>query len=248
MWCLLSPALSSRGGEGDLPTAGRQCRDTPPEGRTAILQLLLRGGLAIVAGVTRSAQRTLHPGPHAMKLEANAGISHPLGATLTDGGANFSLFSRSRGTRRAAVLRPRGRRAPRRSLDWTRVTNRTYHYWHVFVPGVQAGQLYGYRVHGPFEPERGLRFDPAKLLLDPYGRAVVGARRLQPRGGAAARRQHRHGHEERGRRTRARTTGKATPAEPAVRRARSSTRCMCAGSPAIPVPAWRRRSAARTPA
>jgi glycogen operon protein len=53
------------------------------------------------------------------------------------------------------------------------VTNRTYHYWHVFVPGVQAGQLYGYRVYGPSDPARGLRFDPSKLLLDPYGRAVV---------------------------------------------------------------------------
>jgi glycogen operon protein len=48
--------------------------------------------------------------------------------------------------------------------------NRTYHYWHVFVPGIQAGQLYGFRVHGPFDPDR---FDPSKLLLDPYSRAVA---------------------------------------------------------------------------
>jgi len=53
------------------------------------------------------------------------------------------------------------------------LASRTYHYWHVFVPGVQAGQLYGFRVYGPFEPTRGLRFDPSKLLLDPYGRAVA---------------------------------------------------------------------------
>jgi glycogen operon protein len=52
-------------------------------------------------------------------------------------------------------------------------TSRTYHYWHVFVPGVQAGQIYGYRVEGPFDPAGGMRFDPAKVLLDPYGRAVV---------------------------------------------------------------------------
>jgi isoamylase len=52
-------------------------------------------------------------------------------------------------------------------------TNRTYHYWHVFVPGLQAGQLYGYRVHGPFDPAKGLRFDPTKVLLDPYGRRVA---------------------------------------------------------------------------
>jgi glycogen operon protein len=51
--------------------------------------------------------------------------------------------------------------------------NRTYHYWHVFVPAVRAGQLYGYRVYGPVDPARGMRFDPTKVLLDPYGRGVA---------------------------------------------------------------------------
>ena len=51
--------------------------------------------------------------------------------------------------------------------------HRTYHYWHVFVPGIGPGQLYAYRAFGPFDPEQGLRFDPSKALLDPYGRAVV---------------------------------------------------------------------------
>jgi glycogen operon protein len=50
---------------------------------------------------------------------------------------------------------------------------RTYHYWHVFVPGVTPGQIYGYRAAGPSDPARGLRFDPAKVLLDPYGRGVI---------------------------------------------------------------------------
>jgi glycogen operon protein len=59
------------------------------------------------------------------------------------------------------------------------VTNRTYHYWHVFVPGVQPGQIYGYRVEGPSAPERGLRFDSTKVLLDPYGRGVVVPRNYQ---------------------------------------------------------------------
>ncbi len=57
-------------------------------------------------------------------------------------------------------------------LDPTR--NRTYYFWHVFVPGVGHGQVYAWRAHGPFAPERGLRFDAEKVLLDPYGRAVVG--------------------------------------------------------------------------
>ena len=51
--------------------------------------------------------------------------------------------------------------------------NRTYHYWHVFVPGIQPGQIYGYRAFGPFEPSEGLRFDPDKVLLDPYGKAMA---------------------------------------------------------------------------
>jgi glycogen operon protein len=51
--------------------------------------------------------------------------------------------------------------------------HRTYHYWHVFAPGVRPGQIYGFRVDGPFDPASGDRFDPKKVLLDPYGRAVV---------------------------------------------------------------------------
>jgi glycogen operon protein len=62
---------------------------------------------------------------------------------------------------------------PVRTVPIDPLVNRTYHYWHVFVPGIRAGQIYGYRVHGPFEPARGLRFDSSKLILDPYGRAVV---------------------------------------------------------------------------
>jgi glycogen operon protein len=53
------------------------------------------------------------------------------------------------------------------------LTNRTYHYWHVFVPGVRPGQLYGYRVDGPDDPASAMRFDRAKVLLDPYGRGVA---------------------------------------------------------------------------
>jgi glycogen operon protein len=62
---------------------------------------------------------------------------------------------------------------PARVIRLDPVRNRTYHYWHVLVPDVEAGQLYGWRAHGPFAPEAGLRFDPLKLLLDPYARAVA---------------------------------------------------------------------------
>ena len=50
----------------------------------------------------------------------------------------------------------------------------TAHVWHCFLPGVQPGQIYGYRVYGPYEPERGLRFNPSKLLIDPYAKALTG--------------------------------------------------------------------------
>ena len=62
---------------------------------------------------------------------------------------------------------------PARVIPIDPCTNRTYHYWHTVVPGAQPGQLYGYRVHGPRDHAAGLRFDPAKVLLDPYGRGVV---------------------------------------------------------------------------
>ena len=46
--------------------------------------------------------------------------------------------------------------------------------WHVYLVGIKPGQLYGYRVHGPYYPDRGLRFNPAKLLVDPYAKAIAG--------------------------------------------------------------------------
>jgi isoamylase len=101
------------------------------------------------------------------------GRAFPIGPALVSGGANFSIFSRS-ATRIELLLFDRGDDSrPSRVIPIDPLSSRTYHYWHVFVPGVQAGQIYGFRAYGPFEPNRGLRFDPSKLLLDPYGRAVV---------------------------------------------------------------------------
>jgi len=101
------------------------------------------------------------------------GRSAPLGASIDDGGVNFSLFSRTASTVELLLFDAVDASAPSRTLVLDPRANRTYHYWHAFVPGVRSGQLYGYRVHGPQAPERGLRFDPAKTLLDPYGRGVV---------------------------------------------------------------------------
>jgi len=102
-----------------------------------------------------------------------AGRSSPLGATLLPGGANFSLFSRTAEAIELLFFDRVDDAHPSRVLPIDPVENRTYHYWHVFVSGVEAGQIYGFRARGPLEPHQGLRFDASKLLLDPYGRAVV---------------------------------------------------------------------------
>ena len=101
------------------------------------------------------------------------GHSSPLGATLVNGGANFSVFSRSATSIDLLFFDRVDDARPSRVIPIGPLENRTYHYWHVFVPGVEAGQIYGFRARGPFEPDRGLRFDSSKLLLDPYGRAVT---------------------------------------------------------------------------
>jgi isoamylase len=101
------------------------------------------------------------------------GKSFPLGATLVPDGVNFSVFAKHSTAAQLLLFDHTDDPEPSRVIDLEPRTNRTYHYWHVFVPGVTAGQLYAYRVAGPFDPERGLRFDPDKVLLDPYGKCVA---------------------------------------------------------------------------
>ena len=101
------------------------------------------------------------------------GRSSPLGATVSRQGANFSVYSKH-ATGIELLLFDRADDArPSRVIRIDPLTNRTYHYWHVFVPGVKAGQLYGYRVAGAFDLSIGMRFDERKVLLDPYGLAVA---------------------------------------------------------------------------
>jgi glycogen operon protein len=102
------------------------------------------------------------------------GRSSPLGATVVDGGVNFSIFSRNATSIDLLFFDRDDDARPSRVIRFDPASgNRSYHYWHVFVPDVKPGQIYGYRVEGASAPERGLRFDSAKVLLDPYGRGVV---------------------------------------------------------------------------
>jgi isoamylase len=95
------------------------------------------------------------------------GRPFPLGPTWDGQGTNLSLFSEH--AERVELCLFDGDSEER--ID---VANHTAHSWHVYLPGVGPGQRYGYRVYGPYDPERGLRFNPFKLLIDPYAKAIEG--------------------------------------------------------------------------
>jgi isoamylase len=122
---------------------------------------------------TETLELTRSPETERDAVSKTAGQSSPLGATVGANGVNFSVYSRNASTIELLFFEREDDGKPERVIAIDPVTNRTYHYWHVFVPEAQAGQIYAYRVHGTFDPARGLRFDPDKLLLDPYGRGVV---------------------------------------------------------------------------
>ena len=98
------------------------------------------------------------------------GKPYPLGATWDGTGVNFALYSENATKVELCLYDGRSRR----ESDRIQLPEQTAFVWHGYVPNLQPGQLYGYRVHGPWEPARGLRFNPAKLLIDPYAKAVAG--------------------------------------------------------------------------
>jgi len=102
------------------------------------------------------------------------GESFPLGATVYHNGVNFSVFSKDSTAVELLLFDTPEAAQPCHVIPLDPKRNKTYHYWHIFLPGLRAGQVYAYRVEGPFDPERGLRFDRDKVLLDPYARAIVG--------------------------------------------------------------------------
>jgi len=102
------------------------------------------------------------------------GAPYPLGATWDGQGVNFALFS-EHGTGVDLCLFAAADHADQQ--DVVHLTERTNQVWHCYLPDVRPGQLYGYRVHGPYEPEQGLRFNPTKLVLDAYAKAITGQMR-----------------------------------------------------------------------
>ncbi len=117
--------------------------------------------------------KTVHEKADSVPSELHNGNTSPLGATVRNGGVNFSVFARDCAGIELLLFDRADDATASRIITLDPKRNRTYHYWHAFVPDIGSGQLYGFRVAGPNDPQRGLRFDPGKLLIDPYGRAVV---------------------------------------------------------------------------
>ncbi len=107
------------------------------------------------------------------EADVGAGTSYPLGSSAGAGGVNFSVFSRSATLVELLLFDKEEDTEPSRVVALDAGRHRTYHYWHALLPGLSQGQLYGYRVHGPFDPARGQRFDSTKVLLDPYSRTIA---------------------------------------------------------------------------
>jgi len=99
------------------------------------------------------------------------GHPYPLGATWLGNGVNFALFSESATSVDLCLFESADARQENIRIP---ITEHTDQVWHVFLPDARPGQIYGYRVSGPYDPERGLRFNNSKLLIDPYAKAIAG--------------------------------------------------------------------------
>ncbi len=107
------------------------------------------------------------------------GRSYPIGAAVEPDGVNFCVYSRTATAIDLLLFDTADAATPSQVIQLDPEQNHTYHYWHVFVTGIGAGQVYGYRAHGPYAPDRGLRFDPAKVLIDPYALAIANSERYR---------------------------------------------------------------------
>jgi isoamylase len=110
------------------------------------------------------------PPQNGQTLRLDEGVPAPRGASYDGRGVNFALFSAHATQVDLCLFDESGRRETARIP----LPRRTEQVWHGYVAGIGPGQLYGYRVHGPYEPHRGHRFNPNKLLIDPYARQLAG--------------------------------------------------------------------------
>ncbi len=104
-----------------------------------------------------------------VKIKIGAGRSYPLGATFDGEGVNFAVFSQHATRMQLCLFEKYGRETHRVDLP-----ERVGHVWHGYITGLRPGQNYGFRAHGPYRPEHGHRFNPNKLLIDPYAKQLSG--------------------------------------------------------------------------
>ena len=104
------------------------------------------------------------------------GHPYPRGATWDGSGTNFALFSANATKVEVCLFDSNGEH----EVERIELPEFTGEIWHGYLPDVSPGMLYGYRVHGPYEPEAGHRFNPNKLLLDPYARSLFGTLKWNP--------------------------------------------------------------------
>jgi len=106
-----------------------------------------------------------------MDIKTSPGEPYPLGATLDEKGVNFAIFSENASAVELCLFDQSNDSVETAKFNITEVTHNV---WHIRLSGIKAGQLYGYRVHGAYEPQNGHRFNPNKLLIDPYAKAISG--------------------------------------------------------------------------
>ena len=106
-----------------------------------------------------------------MNMKTYPGEPFPLGATIKNDGINFALYANKATKVEICLFNNVDDEA-----EYTRIEmqEKTHQIWHAFIPNLKPGQLYGYRVHGAYDPENGQRFNPNKLLIDPYAKAIAG--------------------------------------------------------------------------
>ena len=107
------------------------------------------------------------------------GQAFPIGASIQRNGVNFSIYSKNSTGIELLFFEGPDANKPNDIIVLDKKRNRTEFYWHIFVAGLKAGQIYAFRVHGPFLPDQGHRFDPKKVLLDPYSKLVVIPKKYQ---------------------------------------------------------------------
>ncbi len=105
--------------------------------------------------------------------KARPGQSFPLGATVQEAGVNFCLYTKNASAVELLLFDANDHRYPSHTFWLDPAQNKTFHYWHIFITNIAPGQLYGWRVYGPYAANKGYTFDGNKVLIDPYARAVV---------------------------------------------------------------------------